>query len=76
MEYIGVSKFRENLMAYLKRVERGESIVITSRGKNVAVVSPASCQMQAAREALRELRKGAAMGDIVMQKTSIREEKQ
>ncbi|MFZ5570361.1 MAG: type II toxin-antitoxin system Phd/YefM family antitoxin [Thermodesulfobacteriota bacterium] len=68
MEHVGVSKFRENLLAFLKRVERGESITITSRGKSIAVVTPVSHHMKSAREALKELREGAAVGDIVNRK--------
>lgn len=65
MEKIGVSRFRENLLKFIKRVERGETIVITSRGREVALLVPPSDRMKAARKALDELRGQAVVGDIV-----------
>jgi prevent-host-death family protein len=40
METVRVSKLREHLVWFLKRVERGEDIIITSRGHRVARLVP------------------------------------
>ncbi len=40
MERIGVRAFRERLSSYLGRVERGESMEITDRGRVVARLEP------------------------------------
>jgi prevent-host-death family protein len=37
---IGVRELRRDLSALLRRVERGESFAVTSRGRHVAVLSP------------------------------------
>ncbi|MBW1798900.1 MAG: type II toxin-antitoxin system prevent-host-death family antitoxin [Deltaproteobacteria bacterium] len=42
MEAIAVSKLRENIGTYLKKVEKGEAITITSRG----VLSPVAEQWE------------------------------
>jgi prevent-host-death family protein len=40
MERIGVRAFRERLSSYLDRVERGEPLEITDRGRVVARLEP------------------------------------
>ncbi len=65
MEMVRVSTFRENLMHFLKRVESGQSILITSRGRNVAKLVPLEDRMKKAREALQSLRKNAIVGDVI-----------
>ena len=65
MEKVGVSRFRENLLKFIKRVERGETITITSRGQEVALLVPPDERMKAARKSLDELREQAIVGDIV-----------
>jgi prevent-host-death family protein len=37
---VGVRELRRDLSAYLRRVERGESFAVTSRGRTVAVLGP------------------------------------
>lgn len=39
---IGVRELRRDLSEYLRRVERGESFAVTSRGREVALLAPAS----------------------------------
>ena len=40
---VGVREFRENLRSYLARIEQGDEVVITDRGRPVArVVEPGS----------------------------------
>ncbi|GAB2666894.1 hypothetical protein GCM10027271_27930 [Saccharopolyspora gloriosae] len=42
MERIGVRELRQNASRYLKRVATGESILVTDRGRTVAVLNPPS----------------------------------
>jgi len=65
MEAIAVSKLRENIGTYLKKVEKGEAITITSRGHEVAMLIPAVNKMERSRKALKQLRKSAVMGDVL-----------
>lgn len=65
MEQVGISKFRENLLKFLRRVERGERITITSRGKAVARVVPMDDDMKSARSTLKQLADQAHIGDVV-----------
>jgi len=65
METVGVSKLREHLVSFLKRVELGEDIIITSRGHGVARLVPLGDKMKKARETLRQLRKNAVVGDVI-----------
>ncbi len=65
METIAASKLRENLMKILKQIEKGSSLLITSRGRPVAQLSPPPEAAKAAQSALSELAKTAVIGDIV-----------
>jgi len=38
---VSVSDLRTHLSAYLRRLEQGETITVTRRGKPVALISPA-----------------------------------
>ncbi len=59
MGTVGVRELKSRLSQYLKRVERGERIVITDRGRPVAVIGPAAASARTARiEAM--LRSGVA----------------
>ncbi|GAB3275643.1 type II toxin-antitoxin system Phd/YefM family antitoxin [Parasphingorhabdus pacifica] len=40
MERIGVRELRQHASRYLKRVAAGESILVTDRGRTVAVLGP------------------------------------
>jgi prevent-host-death family protein len=39
-ESVGVRELRQNLSVYLRRVERGESLEVTDRGRPVALLGP------------------------------------
>lgn len=65
METVGVSTLKKNLTHLLKKVERGESIMITSRGSEVALLVPPGNKMEKARKALETLRKTAHVGDVM-----------
>jgi prevent-host-death family protein len=40
MSTVGVAELRQNLSRYLRRVERGERLVVTDRNRPVAVLGP------------------------------------
>ena len=65
MVQVAVSEFRGHLNKYLNAVQRGETIVLTSRNHEVArVVAPLDKKTQA-QETLKELRKTARVGDVL-----------
>ena len=68
MEQVAVSEFRANLMSFLKRVENGETLALTSRGREIARLVPSEDlddKKKAAQTALRSLRKTAVIGDVL-----------
>lgn len=60
-----MSKLRQDLMLFLKKVETGEIITITLRGHKIAKLVPLENKREQARTALKQLRKNAVVGDIV-----------
>lgn len=59
MASVKVTELRQNLPAYLARVQRGERLQITSRGKVIAeIVAPmaSKAEIDAARKRLRSLK--------------------
>ena len=65
MEDIKLTELRQNLPAYLKQVEQGRELRITSRGKVVARLVQAENAAEAARARLKALRKTACVGDVI-----------
>ncbi len=66
MEKISVTAFRKHVPDYLGRVQKGEDIALTSRGKVIARIVPATDERKAAREQLAALRNTAIhIGDVV-----------
>jgi len=65
METIAVSKLRENMVLFLKKVQQGKSIAITSRGNEIAMLVPIEKKMEASKNALKQLRKTAVVSDVV-----------
>ena len=65
MEKVGVSTFRENLTKFLKKVQNGQAIIITSRGCEMARLVPIEDKMEESRAVLRQLGKNATIGDIL-----------
>ena len=66
---IGAFEAKNTLGSLLERVEKGEEIVITRRGKRVACLVPyaGTRDVKKAREAIdaiREMRKGITLGDL------------
>ena len=65
MEKVGISTLRENLSIFLKKVQKGEVITITSRGHDMARLVPMEDQGVKSRKILRDLGKKAFIGDII-----------
>jgi len=65
MDDVKLTELRQNLPAYLKQVEKGRELRITSRGKPVARLLPAEGAAEAARTRLEALRKTARVGDVI-----------
>ena len=55
MKQVGVRELKNSLSAYLRRVKKGETIVVTERGKAVAILKrEPSDPLQRRLEALQE----------------------
>jgi prevent-host-death family protein len=65
MHTTGVSELRSRLPSYLRQVERGEIIVVVSRGREIARIMPMAESMLSARKALRTLRGKSVVGDVL-----------
>jgi prevent-host-death family protein len=65
MEKVAVSRLRENLTVFLKKVQNGQSITITSRGHELAKLVPLEDRMEMSRKTLKRLGKTAVIGDIL-----------
>lgn len=65
MIQVNISEFRTNLLKYLKNVQRGEQINVTSKGALLATIIPPVSQREAARAELSELAKTAEIHDVV-----------
>lgn len=65
MEKVAVSTLRENLTSFLRKVQKGQGIIITSRGHEMARLIPVADKMEKSKEALRELGKDAIISDIL-----------
>jgi prevent-host-death family protein len=65
MQRVGVSRLRESFTVFLKKVQNGETITITSRGRELAKLVPLENRMEESRKILKELSKTAVIGDIL-----------
>lgn len=65
MTHVNVTELRQHLPSYLKRVESGEEILVTSRGRVVARIKPELDKAEKARRHLEELRGTVIRGDIM-----------
>lgn len=65
MKQVAVSEFRAHLVSFLKRVEGGEIITITSRGHEIAKIVPPDDKREKAKEALKKLGKTAIIEDVL-----------
>ena len=62
---ISITEFRKHLPEYLKKIQQGDQIQITNRGKVVARVVPEIDVVEAARQRLEALRDKGSMGDVI-----------
>lgn len=65
MQRVSISDFRAHLPDFLHQVEAGETLIITSRGKEVARVLPPKEAQKQARKRLAELQKNVVIGDVL-----------
>ena len=65
MQSIAVSDLRANLMKVLKKIEKGSSVLVTSRGKAVAQLIPADESIKHAESKIQELSKTAKIHDVL-----------
>ncbi len=67
MSAVNVTELRQRLPEYLKRVQRGEEIAVTSHGKTVARIVPdrRESERDTARARLEALRGTVIVGDVL-----------
>jgi len=65
MSKVNVTELRQNLPAYLARVQRGDEIEVAVHGKVIARIVPERSASEAARRRLIELRKKVRLGDVI-----------
>ena len=65
MKSVSISELRSNLLKYLKIVQQGERISVTSKGRPLATLTPPVSQHTAAKAKLKKLAKTAAIHDVV-----------
>ena len=65
MALVSVSDLRQNLPAFLKRVQAGEEQRVTSRGRIIARIAPERDPAKEARQWLLDLRDRVSLGDGV-----------
>ena len=63
MTEVAVSDFRAHIHEYLLKVKLGEKIVLTNRGQEVAKLVPPN--KDGAEKKLKEMSKGAIVGDVL-----------
>jgi prevent-host-death family protein len=64
---VNVTELRRHLQSYLRQVQKGGEILITSHGKTIARLAPArdEDEMEAARRRLFALRDKSILGDVI-----------
>jgi len=62
---VNVTEFRKHLPAYLKRIQEGDEIQLTNRGKIIARIVPEEDEAEAARRRLLALQGKGTVGDVV-----------
>ncbi|MCX5818474.1 MAG: type II toxin-antitoxin system prevent-host-death family antitoxin [Deltaproteobacteria bacterium] len=65
MKEVNVTELRNNLPAYLGMVRAGEELLLTSRGKKIARLTPVADERSGAKEKLAVLRGKCRIGDVV-----------
>jgi prevent-host-death family protein len=62
---VNVSQLRQNLPEYLKKVQEGQEVEVTVRGKVIARIVPEEARRERAKRKLANLRKTAMVGDVI-----------
>ena len=65
MKNVSISEFRANLLTYLKQVQQGEQINVTSKGDILATLSSPVSQQKSAGMQLRKLAETAKIHDVI-----------
>ncbi len=65
MKNVSISELRANLLKYLKNVQQGEQINVTSKGVSLAVLTPPLNQDDSAKARLNILAKTAILHDVI-----------
>jgi prevent-host-death family protein len=65
MARVSVTHLRQNLTAWLKRVQAGEAIQVTSHGRVIARIEPEQDPAEEARLWLQGLGSSVTLGDVV-----------
>jgi len=65
MKNVSISDLRANLLKYLKLVQQGKQINVTSKGNLMATLTPPVSQQASARIKLEKLAKTAVIHDVV-----------
>ena len=65
MTIVAISELRAHLPAFIKKVRKGEEIILTSRGKAVAHLVPPDKAKRQAQKSLKALRQKCRIGDIL-----------
>ncbi|MCF6281543.1 MAG: type II toxin-antitoxin system prevent-host-death family antitoxin [Candidatus Polarisedimenticolaceae bacterium] len=65
MKNVSISEFRANLLKYLKIVQHGEQLNVTSKGTPLATLTPPISQHDTSRAKLKKLAKTAIIHDVL-----------
>ena len=65
MQNVTVTEFRANMMSYIKKIQSGESINLTSHNKVVAQLTPPSTAQADAMAELDKIAKVSELGDVI-----------
>jgi prevent-host-death family protein len=65
MKNVSISEFRANLLKYLKIVQHGERLNVTSKGTPLATLTPPISQHDTSRAKLKKLAKTAIIHDVL-----------
>lgn len=62
---VGIRELRQNLSVYLRRVQKGQILEVTARGKSVALLTPTRENLTALQRLIASGRALAPAGDLL-----------